>query len=259
MVDRKTYADWILAGSYPELHRRPKIETATWYSSYRQTYLERDVRTLANVGNLRDFDRLMTLLASRTGAQLNMSEMARELGVAVNTVKNWISVLEAGDQVFLCPPYYNAFGQRIIKRPRLHLTDASQAARMAGMISSDQVCRSPVSGCLFASFVGRYLRGLPVLSGGRPVLYHWLALTGHEVDFVLEHRGLIHPVECKLTASPSRKHLAGLLRFRENIPNDRLGILLLACTREQGGSLEGIRVLPLKALSSAKTISELLG
>jgi predicted AAA+ superfamily ATPase len=259
VVDRQTYADWILTGSFPELHRRPQIETATWYSSYRQTYLERDVRTLANVGNLRDFDRLMTLLAVRTGAQLNMSELARELGVAVNTVKSWISVLEAGDQVFLCPPYYNSFGQRIIKRPRLHLTDASQAARMTGMISPDQVLRGPLSGRLFESFVGGELLRMTANSGGQPVLYHWRTHSGHEVDFVLEHQGLIHPVECKLTTSPSRKHVAGLLRFREIIPNDRLGVPLLACTRELGGSMEGTRVLSLKALSSAKTIAELLG
>jgi predicted AAA+ superfamily ATPase len=109
-----TLHDWMLRGAYPEIRANPEIDRQLWCSSYIQTYLERDVRQVLNVGDLNVFNRFLRLCASRTGQILNISELARDVGMSVPTAKKWLSVLEASYQVFLLPPHFKNFGKRII-------------------------------------------------------------------------------------------------------------------------------------------------
>ena len=259
VVDRESYTAWCLTGSFPELHRRPQLDASMWYGAYLQSYLERDVRTEAGVGNLRDFNRLVALLAARSSAILNLSANARELGVAVNTVKAWVSILEASGQVYLCPAYYESFGKRLIKSPRVHMLDAGMLCRLTGTTTSEQALHGPLAGPLFESFVGGELLRLMTNAARPPRLYHWRTVSGAEVDFVVETGGRVHGIECKLTASPTRRHTRGLRSLREALPESRRGASLLLCTAPEGGRLGDARVVPLRRLHQVRSIGELVG
>jgi len=257
VLDRESYAQWVLAGSYPELHRRPNLDGRVWYASYLQTYLERDVRTLANVGNLRDFDRLLALMASRSGALLNQADMGRELGVAANTVKAWLSILEASGQVFVCPAYFESLGKRIIKSPRVHILDSGLLCRLTGTTTQEQVLRSQIAGPLFEGLVGSELLRLMTNAGDPPRLYHWRTVAGDEVDFVFEVDGKVNGLECKLTSSPLARHTKGLERFLEVLPEERRGQGLLVCLRDRAGKLGKTRVVPFRRFRQLRNLKDL--
>lgn len=109
---------------FPELWQRPEISRDLWLGSYLATYLERDVRNVLNVGSLRDFDRFLRAAALRAGQLLSLSELVRDVGIAPNTAKSWISILEASRQIFLLEPYHSSAGKRLIKTPKLYFWDS---------------------------------------------------------------------------------------------------------------------------------------
>ena len=109
----------IFRGSYPELALRNYHESNLWYSSYVDTYINKDLRTLANIGDVRDFRKFIQLLASRISQTLDMSLFAKDLGISVPTIKRWVSLLEASYILFLLPPYYKNYGNRIVKSPKI--------------------------------------------------------------------------------------------------------------------------------------------
>ncbi|HDK17525.1 MAG TPA: GTP-binding protein, partial [Nitrospirae bacterium] len=115
---QKFFTDACLRSSFPEVSVHPGMDFEAWCGSYIQTYLERDIRTTYNIGSLREFQKFMQLLAARCSQFLNLNSLSGELGVAVNTIKKWISVLEAGQLIYLLNPYYRNLGKRIIKRPK---------------------------------------------------------------------------------------------------------------------------------------------
>ena len=116
----------VYLGQYPELSEHHYKHNDAWYSSYVNTYLEKDVRSMHDIGNLRDFNRLLSLLAINTAQPLNMSELANKVNVSATTIKRWISVLEASYIIFLLPPYYENFGKRITKTPKIYFYDTEK-------------------------------------------------------------------------------------------------------------------------------------
>ena len=132
-IPKRLRANSIYAGGYPGLVTRDYHGSAQWYSSYLGTYIERDVKRLHNIGNLRDFRRLIELLASRTSQILNMSELANAIGVAVSTIKNWISLLEASYIIYLLPPYFKNYGKRITKSPKIYFYDTGLVSYLTGV------------------------------------------------------------------------------------------------------------------------------
>jgi len=255
---RNEVASWMLAGAWPELHRFPDLDTRAWSGSYLQTYLERDVRTLANVGNLRDFERLLGLLAAHSGGILNLASLARDVGVAPNTVKAWLSVLEASFQVLVCPAWYENYGRRLIKSPKVYLAEPGLIARLTLTTTTDQILHGPLAGTLFESLVASELAKLQTNQADPPRLYHWRDVKGHEVDFVVEVGGRVHAIEAKLTSSPTSAMGEGVRRFLELLPDARRGRGLLVCTSPEEGRFSGVRVLPVWKLSAAPSLEALL-
>lgn len=140
-------------GGYPELINKEYMLWRDWYAAYMDTYLNRDVRTLANIGDLRDFQRLMQLLAARVATLLNMAELARAIGVDIKTVKRWISILEASYIVFLLPPFYENFGKRIVKSPKIYFYDTGLVSFLTGIQTEAQYRLGPLAGPLFENYV----------------------------------------------------------------------------------------------------------
>jgi hypothetical protein len=195
----------LLHGGYPEALARP-TERALWFSSYIQTYLERDVRAVTNVRDLATFRRFLALLASRHGQILNKTDLAAPLGVSIPTVGDWLHVLETTGQIILAPPYFENFGKRLIKSPKVYLGDSGLACHLLGITSQAELDRSPFLGALFEGFVAAEILKSQVNHGHRKELYHFRDQQGLEVDFLFPSgKGGLWMVECKAsrTVQPS--------------------------------------------------------
>ena len=186
-------------GAYPGLwQRKPTLaECNDWFSSYVATYAERDVRQLLQVQNLSTFQRFLRLCAARTGTLLNLVTLANDTGISHTTARQWLSVLESSELVFLLPPYYRNFGKRLVKTPKLYFTDTGLAAWLIGIRDPALLALHALRGALFETWVigefrkFRFNRGLPA------DLYFWRDNNGVEADLVFETPEGLQCVEIK--------------------------------------------------------------
>ena len=178
----------LLYGGFPEVLARPAAR-ALWWSSYVQTYLERDVRAVTAIRDLATFRRFLALVATRTGQMLNRSDLAAPLGVSVPTLSQWLSVLEITGQILLVPPYFQNLGKRIVKSPKLYLTDSGLACHLLGIETESELARSPFLGPLWEGFVASEIVKQQLNAGRRRDLYYFRDQQGLEVDFIVPTRG----------------------------------------------------------------------
>jgi hypothetical protein len=174
----------LLYGGFPEVLARPKARSL-WFASYLQTYLERDVRAITNVRDLVTFRRFLSLLASRHGQVLNKTDLAAPLGVSVPTIGEWLSILEVTGQIILVPPYFENFGKRLIKSPKIYWGDSGLACYLLGVASTAELERSPFLGALFEGFVAAEILKSQANQGMRKELYYFRDQQGLEVDFLV--------------------------------------------------------------------------
>ncbi len=174
----------LLYGGFPEVLSRPRSREL-WFASYLQTYLERDVRSVTGVRDLATFRRFLALIASRHGQILNRTDLSAPLGVSVPTISAWLHVLEVTGQIILVPPYFENFGKRLIKSPKLYIGDSGLACFLLGLRSAAEVERSPFLGPLFEGFVASEILKHQVNRGMRKELYYFRDQQGLEVDFLL--------------------------------------------------------------------------
>ncbi len=204
---------WI-RGSWPELVSDAAVDHRIWFASYVQTYLERDVRALRQVGDLGEFQSFLQAVAARSAQLLSLSDLSRDLGVAVNTVKAWVRVLEASQQVVLLRPYHRSLGKRLIKSPKLFVTETGLLCHLLGLRDADHAVSGPAAGALFETAVfGEILRAF-LHQGETPRVFFWRTAAGDEVDFVVERQGRLVPIEAKLTKTPTPRHARSIERFR---------------------------------------------
>jgi len=174
----------LLYGGFPEVIARPKSREL-WFASYLQTYLERDVRAITNVRDLVTFRRFLALLASRHGQILNKTDLAAPLGISVPTIGEWLQILEATGEIILVPPYFENFGKRLIKSPKLYWLDSGLACYLLGIKSVAELERSPFLGPLFEGFVAAEILKSQTNRGMRRELYYFRDQQGLEVDFLV--------------------------------------------------------------------------
>lgn len=215
---RETSKVSLLHGGYPEAVARPG-GARLWFSSYLQTYLERDVRAVTAVKDLATFRRFLALLASRHGQVLNKTDLAAPLGVSVPTIAQWLGVLETTAQILIVPPFYENLGKRLIKSPKVFVADSGLACHLLGIDSTVELTKSPFQGALFEGFIAAEIVKAQANAGRRRELYYFRDEQGLEVDFLLPGRGgAISLVECKAarTVTPSdaapMQRLAAALR-----------------------------------------------
>lgn len=192
----------LLRGGYPELIAHPKRDAAMWQASYVQTYLERDVRALKQVGDLTQFQNFLRALVARSGQLLNIAEMSRDLGVAVNTAKSWLSVLEATYQVIVLRPYFANVGKRLVKSPKIYFTDVGTLCYLVGLKDPRHAAAGPMGGAIMETAVLTEIVKSLLHRGVEPQVYFWRTSTGTEVDILVEAEGRLVPIEVKLTATP---------------------------------------------------------
>ena len=206
-----------LRGGYPELVAEPDRDVSLWHSSYVQTYLERDVRSLRQIGDLISFQSFLRALAARTGQLLNLTDVARDLGVAVNTAKAWLSVLEATFQVIVLRPYYANVGKRLVKTPKVYFTDTGTLCYLAGLKDPDHAAAGPLGGAIFETAVLLQIVKAFINRGEEPRIYFWRTSVGVEVDLVVETGGKLIPIEVKLSATPRPAMASGIRAFQEDL------------------------------------------
>ena len=214
----------VLLGGYPEVLARPQARQL-WFSSYLQTYLERDVRAVTGVRDLPTFRRFLALVASRHGQMLNKTDLAAPLGVSVPTITDWLHVLEVTGQILLVPPYFQNFGKRLVKTPKLYLVDSGLACHLLGVRSAAELERSPFLGSLFEGFVAAEIVKSQVHGGRRREIYYFRDQQGLEVDFLMPRpNGRLWMIECKAAKTPMPPMAAPLLSLRRSMgqPPERL-------------------------------------
>ena len=155
----------IVRGGFPELYANPDIDSVAFYNSYLATYLERDVRALANVGSLRDFERFLRACALRSANLLNKADLARDVGIAPSTANQWLSILEASGQVVLLEPWFSNRTKSIVKSPKLYLADTGLLCALLNIRSEEALGQSPAAGAIWETFVFAQLRDRERLAG----------------------------------------------------------------------------------------------
>ncbi|HSS52946.1 MAG TPA: ATP-binding protein [Thermoanaerobaculia bacterium] len=184
-------------GGFPELWRDREIESRLFYSSYVATYLERDVRLALRVGSLRDFERFVRACALRSGQLLNLTDLARDVGISGSTAREWLSVLEASNQVMLLEPYFNNLTRRLIKTPKLYFRDTGLLCFLLGLESPSALASSLLSGAVWETFVlGQILRARAA-AGSAAQVFFWRDTHGAEVDFLIEQNARVRLIEAK--------------------------------------------------------------
>jgi predicted AAA+ superfamily ATPase len=174
----------ILRGGFPEVVAMPKIAD-TWFRSYLQTYLERDIRSVSFIRDLTTFRKFLALVASRIGQVLNRTDIAAPLGVSIPTISEWLGMLEATHQIILVAPFFENFGKRLIKSPKIYFTDTGLAAYLLGIESERSLVSSPFRGALFESFVASEISKAQLNAGKRRDIYYFRDRQGLEVDFLV--------------------------------------------------------------------------
>jgi uncharacterized protein len=204
-----------LRGGFPEVIARP-VAATLWFSSFLQTYLERDVRAVTGVRDLATFRRFIGLLASRHGQMLNKTNLAAPLGVSVPTITQWLSVLEATAQILVVPPYFENMGKRLVKSPKVYIADPGLACHLLGIESAAELNRSPFEGAVFEGFIASEIVKAQVHRGAPREIYYFRDQQGLEVDFVVPRRreGLLL-VECKATRTPVPAMAARMIHLAE--------------------------------------------
>ena len=219
-------AIWL--GGYPEpLLMQEKRDL--WIRSYIQTYIERDIRQLHNVTDLRQFELFTTVCAARHGQSFNMADISRQTGISQPTVKSWAGILEASYITFFLPPYFKNFGKRLNKAPKIYFLDTALVCALTRQPSASAALAGSMGGAFFEGWVvGETIKAFTSL-GRKPDIYFWRSHDGLEVDLLIQIGTKIHPVEIKLTATPTANHLKPLNSFRKLAGSDVAEKGLLIC------------------------------
>jgi hypothetical protein len=237
----------IWRGSFPAIASDKKMSWELFYGSYVKTYLQRDLRDLARVGDEMAFLRFLRAAAARTGQQLNIAELARDADIAFNTGKHWLSILQVSGIVYLLEPYHTNLTKRLVKSPKLYFLDTGLCAYLTEWSSPETLEAGAMAGPIFETWVMGELLKSYWHNGIQPPFYHYRDTHQREIDLLIVRDGTVYPIEIKRTASPNRgdiKHFPVI---------EKLGLKIGAggviCLTEQSLPLsDTTNVIPVQAL-----------
>lgn len=239
----------IVRGGFPELYANPEIDSAAFYNSYLATYLERDVRALANVGSLRDFERFLRACALRSANLLNKADLARDVGIAPSTANQWLSILEASGQVVLLEPWFSNRTKTLVKSPKLYLADSGLLCALLNIRSEGALMQSPAAGAVWETFVFAQLRDRERRAGRLGSLFFWRDRTS-EVDFVVESGGRLELLEAKWTEIPDLSTTTHLESVRDRVGKSKvMGGGIVSRTQNSFPFPNGFRALSVDEIS----------
>jgi len=245
--DYSKTVSFIHKGFFPELHETESDlhDWADYYSSYFQTYIEKDIKDVLNIQDESAFIKFVKAAASLTGEMLNITTIAEICGKDVKTVRAWLSVLESGGLVYLLEPYYNNFNKRMIKTPKLYFLDTGLACWLLGWNTPEQLANGAMWGHIFESFVfAEILKSYYNDGIVKPPLYYYRDTDKNEIDLIVEDGDFLYPVEIKTTSDPS-KRMVNAFRCIDNIPAKKSGPGALIClAKERLPLADNVWILP---------------
>ncbi len=209
-----SYEELIFTGFYPRIYHSG-IDPHDFYPNYLQTYIERDVRLLQNIQDLNLFIRFMKLCAGRTGQLLNLTALSNDAGISLNTVKAWISVLEASFIIFLLQPHHQNFNKRLVKMPKLYFYDTGLACSLLELQSADQLKTHYLLGGLFENFILAELLKNRFHKGLRNNCYFWRDHKGSEIDCIIDNGDKLFPIEIKASRTFSPDFFNNILYWKK--------------------------------------------
>lgn len=219
VVSPNSTADELLyKGFYPRTYILPSISPTRYYNSYLETYIDRDLRQLLHVKDLRQFELFVRLCAGRVGQIFVASNLANEVGVSVPTIQSWLSILEASYIVYLLRPFHANINKRLTKSPKIFFYDVGLAAFLSGITEPYQLYNSPLKGPLFENLVvmemlkSKYNHFMPYQ------LYHYRDSNNNEVDLLLDFSTHIDAIEIKSSKTFDTSFLKGLNHIRQVLP-----------------------------------------
>jgi len=248
----KSLDKMLFDGAFPPIFDRG-LEPHPWHGNYVRTYLERDVRQLIKVQDLGTFQRFLKLCAGRTGQLLNLSSLANDCGITHNTVKSWVSVLEASYIVHLLPPHHQNFSKRLVKTPKLYFLDTGLATWLLGIQNSEQLATHVQRGALFESWVISELLKARYNAGETSNLYFWRDRSGHEVDLLIDHGTHLSPLEIKSGQTINKDYFKGL-EFWKKLAGETAGKAWLVYGGDSRQIRSGVSVLPWYEINSEQIV-----
>lgn len=236
-------------GSMPELYDNPDFNWQMFYGAYVRTYIERDVRELSEIGDTVKFTKFMVAAAASTGQLLNLSSLARDVGISQPTAERWLSILVASNIVYLLQPYSNNITKRAIKTPKLYFLDTGLAAYLTKWNTPEVLKSGAMAGAFFESFVvseiikSYYNKGVL-----EPPLYFYRDRDMNEIDLLIEENGTLHPIEMKKHADPQKRDVQAFAVL-DRMPGIRRGSGGVVCLYDRLVTWQGTdRVIPINYL-----------
>ncbi|WP_308364977.1 MULTISPECIES: ATP-binding protein [unclassified Microbulbifer] len=239
--------EYIFNGFLPRIYDQGQRPTPA-YSNYYQTYVERDVRQLIHLKDVSHFEKFIKLLAGRTGQLMDYSSLANDVGVSANTVKHWLSILEASFIVYKLPPYFENFGKRVVKSPKYYFMDTGLLAFLLGIERPEQVTRDPLVGQMFENLVVMECLKYRTNQGKIPNLYFFRDSTGNEVDLICQQGRELVAIEIKSSTTYRAELLKGLKRINAIAPRVSASHLIYAGERFEFSN--GINALNYREIST---------
>ena len=234
-------------GFFPELYETKSdlYDWADFYSSYFQTYIEKDIRDVLNIQDEAAFIKFVKAVASLTGEMLNLTNIARICGKDVKTVRAWLSVLESSGLVYLLEPYYNNFNKRLIRTPKLYFLDTGLACWLLGWNTPEQLTSGAMWGHIFESFVfAEILKSYYNDGIVQPPLYYYRDKDKNEIDLVIADGDTLYPIEIKATGNPT-KSMVSAFHCLEDISGKKTGTGAVICLAKERLPLnDNVWILP---------------
>ena len=227
IINKAKTVNFVWQGGYPELWANDNLNITDFFADYVQTYLERDLRNIINVTNLRCFQRFLIICASRIGQLLNFVDLNKDVGVSLSTVKKWITVLEASGIIYLLTPYYNNLGKRLVKAPKLYFADHGLLCYLLNIHDMQMWEASTYRGLIWENLVLTELLKTGYFTPGRNIFFY-RDQNGVEIDLILEINNTVILIEAKSQENYANSKLsfhkvAGLFSNRQTS-------CFLACT-----------------------------
>lgn len=230
----------LFQGFYPRIHDKG-LDAQQWLGNYYQTYVERDVREIVNVGDIEAFGRFVRLCAGRNGQLLNLTSLANDCGITHTTAKRWLSILEASFLVFLLRPHHRNFSKRLIKTPKLYFLDCGLLCYLLRIRSPEDLRIHSSRGSIFEGFVVSELLKNYFNAGLEPDLYFWRDSAGHEIDLLIEQGEDLTAVEVKSGQTVTSDYFTGI-RFWRTLVNDERAPSALVYAGDRSFRRQGVTV-----------------
>ena len=247
--DEPTLNDLLYTGLFPRIHDKGLNPTEA-YAFYTETYIERDVRSVLNIKDRSLFDTFLRLAAGQSGQLLNRARLADDVGVAVNTINSWLSVLETGFVVSFLRPHHANFRKRMTRSPKLYFVDTGLLCYLLGVTEASQLASHPLRGSIFETFVVGELRKHACNRAVRPALSFFRSSDGHEIDVLKGQGKSVWPIEIK-SAATVRDRLADELKWYAKLnPDARAGTIIYG--GEENFPRTGFDILSFRAIEQAE-------